>query len=346
MKVSARCRAVGGPGGARKGRAVVQASGAAAPHSGAVLTGRLAYRLGSLVAALVLAVACGGAGTDGSRSAPPSTRFRVEHRPVGPFPVLAGSTAGQGAQLFGGLTVARGSLLLGASFPGAAVEDGELALLLVTGDPVAVYNTYVDQAGGLGMVARGGGCKGSARSLGCTARLLDPDDGESLAVALERRPAGAGMVSHASLWYRPPGSTDPRPAGQPATAPHRPSAPRPPPGPPPRPSRWRAERVGGPLRSSRRPAGRQCPGGATGPVRLCRPMVGGAAGDRRRRRRAGGVRPPVGRRLAYHRPPPGSWAHRARVARLGRVPAGTAELRAVTGADGVTWLLLAVVRRR
>jgi hypothetical protein len=139
---------------------------------------------------------------------------------------MADATAGPGTTLVEGLEVAEGSVLLGPTFPAAdrsGRNGGFLALALVTGDPVAVFNDYLEQARALGMVPAPGGCFGNPQRINCVNLLADSRDGESLLVVLTRGPgAGYGPVSHVALRYLPPGTPDlstaePRPV--PPTAP-------------------------------------------------------------------------------------------------------------------------------
>src|SRR4051794_35185397 len=129
---------------------------------------------------------------------------------AGPFTVAAGATRTSG-DLTDGLPVADGSVLLGPVFPDLGKLDGGFdALLLVTGDPVAVYNAYVDSAASLGMQTGGaGGCLAGFGSITCARRVIDPSDGEALSIRVERRPIGHGeYVSHAAMHYEPPGTVD------------------------------------------------------------------------------------------------------------------------------------------
>ena len=122
--------------------------------------------------------------------------------------MLAGATEVEG-DLTDGLPIAEGSVLLGPVFPDVSDEDGGFAaLLLVTGDPVAVFNAYVDSAESLGMRAGQGGCIAGFGSIACARRIVDPSDGEALSIMVERRPVEGGFVSHAALHYEPPGSVD------------------------------------------------------------------------------------------------------------------------------------------
>ena len=105
--------------------------------------------------------------------------------------MLAGSTTIEG-ELTSGSPSPAGSTLLGPTFPDLGA-DGEAdggfeALLLVTGDPVAVYNDYVDSAEALGMRSGQGGCISGFGSITCARRVVDPSDGEALSIMVERRP--------------------------------------------------------------------------------------------------------------------------------------------------------------
>lgn len=166
----------------------------------------------ALMVAVLLAAGCGGdAGTgDAAAGSSPSTAVDVER--VGPFEVMAEATAGPGTTLAEGLEVADGSVLLGSTFPAAdrsGRNGGFEALVLLTGDPVAVFNDYVEQARALGMSPAPGGCFGNPQRIHCINALADSRDGESLLVVLVRGPgAGYGPVSHVALRYLPPGTPD------------------------------------------------------------------------------------------------------------------------------------------
>jgi hypothetical protein len=138
---------------------------------------------------------------------------------VGPFKIDGGAATQRG-DLTAGLPIAPGSVLIGPTFPDVGDHPGGfVALLLVVGNPVAVYNHYLDSAAGLGMRAgTGGGCLYGFGSTTCARRVVDPADGEALSVYVQRRPLeGGGYVSHAALHYEPPGSVDPDDAGPVAT---------------------------------------------------------------------------------------------------------------------------------
>jgi hypothetical protein len=179
--------------------------------------GGLGRRAVALVMAAAIFVACSDGGPE--RADPTTSTSAPAGRPeatrAGPFPVVAGATTSRG-ELTDGLPIAEGSVLLGPVFPDLGEEGGGfVALLLVTGDPVAVYNSYVDAAAALGMQAGGsGGCVTGFGSITCARRVVDPADGEALSVLVERRPLGhATYVSHAALHYEPPGTVDPEDAG-------------------------------------------------------------------------------------------------------------------------------------
>jgi hypothetical protein len=189
---------------------------------------RRRHRLGAvLVAALVLGSCSGGGDDEGSDTTDPAAaasgeRVEVTEADLGPFTeVDPDDLAGPGTPLGGGLTVPEGALLQGTTFPDL-VGGGFRALLLVTGDPVAVYDTVVGQASGLGMQGTGG-CLGAATLVGCEGTFVDGSDGESLAVTVNRRvdPVN-GVVSGLALLYRPPGTEDAGPGdgqGLPPTSP-------------------------------------------------------------------------------------------------------------------------------
>jgi len=161
-----------------------------------------------------LLAACSDEGPESTRST--TTTMAPDDAPpaadeLGPFPVLAGSTTIEG-ELTSGIPIAIGSTLLGPTFPDLGADGeadgGFVALLLVTGDPVAVYNDYVDSAEALGMRSGQGGCVSGFGSITCARRVVDPSDGEALSIMVERRPVADGFVSHAALHYEPPGSVD------------------------------------------------------------------------------------------------------------------------------------------
>jgi hypothetical protein len=173
-----------------------------------------ALRAIALVLALVLAASCSDDGPEAARvttSSVPAASNQAETR-VGPFEVLAGAATSRG-ELAPDLPIAPGSVLLGPVFPDASHPDGFVALLLVTSNPIAVYNHYMDEAASLGMRAgMGGGCIYGFGSITCARRVVDPADGEALSVLVERRPVAGGFVSHAALRYEPPGTVDPEDA--------------------------------------------------------------------------------------------------------------------------------------
>lgn len=144
--------------------------------------------------------------TTAPAAADPRQRTRVAVTDLGPFYVDRKGMAGPGTPLGAGLEVPEGALLLGVAFPD--LEDGGYrALLLVTGDPVDVFNAVSDQAGGRGMEG-GGDCVGAADQVACSGDFVDGADGESLRVDLSRQVGTSGVVSGLGLRYRPPGSTD------------------------------------------------------------------------------------------------------------------------------------------
>jgi hypothetical protein len=100
-----------------------------------------------LVAALVAGLAaCSGAASAGSTE-------------VAGIPVLEGSTWGPGTRLGAGFTVARGSVLVGATFPAndrPVPDSGFTALLLITGPFSEVFDAYRRQAADIGVDVRPG----------------------------------------------------------------------------------------------------------------------------------------------------------------------------------------------
>lgn len=166
-----------------------------------------------VVAALVAAGCSDGGEPEGSDTTDPSAaatgeRVEVTEADLGPFTeVDPDDVAGPGTPLGGGLSVPEGALLQGAAFPDL-VGGGFRALLLVTGDPVAVHDALAGQAVGLGMEGTGG-CLGGPGVIGCQASYVDGADGESLQFAVTRKvdPLG-GVVSGVGLLYRPPGTED------------------------------------------------------------------------------------------------------------------------------------------
>jgi hypothetical protein len=193
-------------------------------------------------AALLVLGACSGGGdgegSDGTDPADASGRDRVEvsAADLGPFTeVDPDDLAGPGTPLGGGLSVPEGAFLQGTTFPDL-VGGGYRALLLVTGDTVAVFDALAGQASSLGMEGSPG-CLGTEAEVGCQAQLVDGSDGESLHVSAVRRVNPlTGVVSGVGLLYRPPGSEDGAadPGGTPPTSPLAPVAlPDPVPAPPP-----------------------------------------------------------------------------------------------------------------
>ncbi len=173
-------------------------------------------RLGIAVLAVValLAGACSdGDGDEATEPADPAAaatgdRVEVTTADLGPFTeVEPEDVAGPGTPLGGGLEVPEGALLQGAAFPDL-VGGGFRALLLVTGDPVAVYDALGGQASSLGMQGTGG-CLGAETLVGCQGTFVDAADGESLSVTVNRRiDPLTGVVSGVGLLYRPPGSEE------------------------------------------------------------------------------------------------------------------------------------------
>jgi hypothetical protein len=167
----------------------------------------------AVVVALVLAVAaCSSDDEGGDAAAEPDVAASSDRSPVsaadlGPFDLAPDGMSGPGTPLGAGLEVPEGAVLLGVAFPDL-VGSGFRALLLVTGDPVAVFNAVADQAGGLGMVAEGG-CLGTEGEVACSGRYVDEADGERLRVNLDRTIGPSGVVSGMGLQYEPPGTLDP-----------------------------------------------------------------------------------------------------------------------------------------
>lgn len=174
---------------------------------------RRRHRLGALLVAVLVLASCSGGDDPETSDADPvaaatGDRVEVTEADLGPFSdVDPDDLAGPGTPLGGGLTVPEGALLQGTAFPDL-VGGGFRALLLVTGDPVAVYDTIVGEASSLGMQGTGG-CLGAATLVGCEGTFVDGSDGESLAVTVNRRvdPVN-GVVSGLALLYRPPGTED------------------------------------------------------------------------------------------------------------------------------------------
>src|SRR4051794_9089135 len=93
-----------------------------------------------------LLAACGSGGS-GPKSNTPSTRpFHARFTRFGQFTVLDASSLAPGAPVMEGIKVPAGSDLLGGTFPDVDGKGGFLALGLVTGDPVGVFNDYLEQA--------------------------------------------------------------------------------------------------------------------------------------------------------------------------------------------------------
>ncbi|CAN5523377.1 hypothetical protein BH24ACT4_BH24ACT4_15460 [soil metagenome] len=164
-----------------------------------------------MVLALVAAACSGDEGATSTPREEPlevlSGRTEVTTADLGPFALEPDGMAGPGTPLGGGLQVPDGSLLLGVPFPDL-LGKGYRALLLVTGDPVAVFSAVAEQAGGLGMEGDGG-CLTVPEGLGCSGRFVDGADGESLTVSALRRVGPAGVTSGLAVVYQPPGSQDP-----------------------------------------------------------------------------------------------------------------------------------------
>jgi hypothetical protein len=166
----------------------------------------------ALVATLALLVAACGSDDGADDEAPPATvadrseQVAVEEAEVSPFEVREAAAAGPGTPLGAGLEVPEGSVVLGASFPD--LEGGGFrALLLVPGDPVDVFNDLRDQGATMGLEG-GAGCLSAGDRLGCSARLVDPADGETLTLSLTRRVTDLGSMSGLGLRYRPPGTLE------------------------------------------------------------------------------------------------------------------------------------------
>lgn len=182
---------------------------------------RAGRALALVVASLLVGGAC-SSGDDGSTTtteAPliaAADRTDVSTGDLDPFSFNRQGLAGAGTPLGAGLSVPEGSLLLGVPFPDL-VGGGYRALLLVTGEPVEVFNSFDEQGAALGMELEGG-CRGVEGELECSGRLVDRADGESLSLALDRRADDTGVVSGLGLRYRPPGSEETG-GGGPSTAP-------------------------------------------------------------------------------------------------------------------------------
>lgn len=166
----------------------------------------------ALVAAVVLLVAGCASDDDGDDDSTPATvtdrsdRFEVDAADVVPFVVADDATAGPGTPLGAGLEVPEGAVVLGTTFPD--LEGGGFrVLLLVPGDPVAAFNDLRDQAATMGLEGAAG-CLAGGDRLGCSARLVDPADGETLSLSLTRRVTDLGSMSGLGLRYRPPGTVE------------------------------------------------------------------------------------------------------------------------------------------
>jgi hypothetical protein len=174
---------------------------------------RRRHRLGVVLVVAVLLGACSSGGDEEEAdatdpAAPRTERVEVSEADLGPFTeVDRTDVAGPGTPLGGGLTVPEGALLQGTAFPDL-VGGGFRALLLVTGDPVDVFDAMSGQASGLGMQGSGG-CLGGETLVGCQATFVDGSDGESLTVTVNRRVDPlTGVVSGLGMLYRPPGSEE------------------------------------------------------------------------------------------------------------------------------------------
>ncbi|QYG92326.1 hypothetical protein HC251_07645 [Iamia sp. SCSIO 61187] len=180
-----------------------------------------------VVAALLVLGACSGDGDgEGSAGTDPADasggdRVAVSAADLGPFTeVDPDDLAGPGTPLGAGLSVPEGAFLQGTTFPDL-VGGGYRALLLVTGDTVAVFDALAGQASSLGMEGDAG-CLGGLAEIGCEAELVDGSDGESLHLSAVRRVNPLiGVASGVGLLYRPPGSDDggADPGGTPPTSP-------------------------------------------------------------------------------------------------------------------------------
>lgn len=177
------------------------------------LPARRPRRVAAVAAALTVALlaACSGGDGDASDSTDPARsgrgdRAAVRAADVEPFDIDVDDLAGTGTPLGGGLSVPEGAVLQGAAIPDL-VGGGYRALLLVVGEPVGVFNALEAQASSLGMAGTGA-CLGTEVAVGCTGTYVDGADGETLAVSVTRQSTEAGVVSGASLLYRPPGSHD------------------------------------------------------------------------------------------------------------------------------------------
>ncbi len=195
----------------RPGAGAVVAYGSGAMPAAPVRRARH-LRLLTVVAALALVVAACSGGDDEGEGVEGADAALTERTPVtaadlGPFALSTEGMAGPGTPLGAGLEVPEGAVLLGVPFPDL-VGEGYRALLLVPGDPVAVFATMSEQAGGLGMSADGG-CLNVFDQLGCAATFTDAADGEALTLRLSRRIGFSGVISGLALRYEPPGSIDP-----------------------------------------------------------------------------------------------------------------------------------------
>lgn len=163
------------------------------------------------VAVVLVTAACSsdddpGAGPTEPAAVAGDDRVPVSAAELGPFDLGTEGMAGPGTPLGAGMQVPKGAVLLGVPFPDLE-GSGFRALMLVTGDPVAVFNAVADQAGGLGMVAKGG-CLGAEEEVTCSGRYVDDADGERLRVTLHRTVGTSGVVSGLGLRYEPPGTEE------------------------------------------------------------------------------------------------------------------------------------------
>lgn len=131
-----------------------------------------------------------------------------------------------GTPLGPGFTVADGAHLLGVVFPNEH-DDGWRAVLLVTGDVGAVFETYRQQAAAAGVPFRGAKCEDAAGVLKCEGDGASDDGRRALRVAVWRGYVGDNRtpVSHGYL-ERHDVTDSVRPAARPVgavlTAPPRP----------------------------------------------------------------------------------------------------------------------------
>ncbi|HYI61104.1 MAG TPA: hypothetical protein VEW93_04805 [Acidimicrobiales bacterium] len=167
----------------------------------------------AVVVAVALALLAGGCGWGDDDTAAttlpgedPSRRVAVSGADLGPFDLDPEGMAGPGTPLGGDLSVPEGAVLLGIPFPDLT-GGGFRALMLVTGDPVAVFNDMASQASAVGM-ERVGTCTSAEQDLTCRGRYVDGADGESLVVESRQAVTELSAVSGLAVRYRPPGSED------------------------------------------------------------------------------------------------------------------------------------------